>query len=160
MPQTSLLPTTDANCWPIRRKFLAVGERVHRTYTVHVYLASFEFCGRIFSQWPTLRKSPIPLPHLVCTYHCVILNKGIFFSLQVILNRIKGFLDDAIWHGKPPANGVINIDECTEFHRWLINIFFRIKIRIRLSVTLTSGFGSGSNLVNGKKSDVKCVVSH
>ena len=36
---------------------------------------------------------------------------------EVILNRIKGFLEDAVWHGKPPANGVINIDECTEFHR-------------------------------------------
>ena len=36
---------------------------------------------------------------------------------EIILTRIKGFLDDAVWHGKPPANGVINIDECTEFHR-------------------------------------------
>jgi cytoplasmic FMR1 interacting protein len=36
---------------------------------------------------------------------------------EVILNRIKGFLDDAVWHGKAPTNGVINIDECTEFHR-------------------------------------------
>jgi len=36
---------------------------------------------------------------------------------EVILNRIKGFLEDAVWHGKAPANGVINIDECTEFHR-------------------------------------------
>ena len=36
---------------------------------------------------------------------------------EVILNRIKGFLEDAVWHGKSPANGVLNIDECTEFHR-------------------------------------------
>ena len=36
---------------------------------------------------------------------------------EVILNRIKSYLDDPIWHGKPPANGVVNIDECTEFHR-------------------------------------------
>ena len=36
---------------------------------------------------------------------------------EVILNRIKGFLDDPVWHGKPPQNGVINIDECAEFHR-------------------------------------------
>ena len=39
------------------------------------------------------------------------------FILQVILTRIKGFLDDSVWHGKSPANGVINIDECSEFHR-------------------------------------------
>ena len=36
---------------------------------------------------------------------------------EVILNRIKGFLEDAVWHGKSPVNGVLNIDECTEFHR-------------------------------------------
>ena len=36
---------------------------------------------------------------------------------EVILNRIKGFLDDPVWHGKPPQNGVINVDECSEFHR-------------------------------------------
>jgi len=26
-------------------------------------------------------------------------------------------LDDPIWVGPPPQNGVMNIDECTEFHR-------------------------------------------
>lgn len=31
--------------------------------------------------------------------------------------RIKGFLEDAVWHGKAPTNGAINIDECTEFPR-------------------------------------------
>lgn len=36
---------------------------------------------------------------------------------EVILNRIKSYLDDPVWHGKPPSNGVVNIDECTEFHR-------------------------------------------
>lgn len=36
---------------------------------------------------------------------------------EVILSRIKGYLDDPIWAGPPPANGVIHIDECTEFHR-------------------------------------------
>jgi len=38
---------------------------------------------------------------------------------EVILNRIKSFLQDdaSVWQGRPPANGVVNIDECTEFHR-------------------------------------------
>lgn len=36
---------------------------------------------------------------------------------EVILNRIKSFLDDPVWSGTPPMNGVMNIDECTEFHR-------------------------------------------
>ena len=36
---------------------------------------------------------------------------------EVVLNRIKSFLDDDIWHGNAPTNGVMNIDECTEFHR-------------------------------------------
>jgi len=37
---------------------------------------------------------------------------------EVILSRIKGFLEeDNIWQGKPPTNSVVNIDECTEFHR-------------------------------------------
>ena len=34
-----------------------------------------------------------------------------------ILKKIKYFLDDPVWQGNPPANGLINIDECTEFHR-------------------------------------------
>ncbi|KAL5012104.1 hypothetical protein ScPMuIL_010655 [Solemya velum] len=36
---------------------------------------------------------------------------------EIVLTRIKSFLDDAIWQGPPPANEVMNIDECTEFHR-------------------------------------------
>ncbi len=33
-----------------------------RTQYTHIQLAPFDFCGRIFSQWPPIRKSPIPLP--------------------------------------------------------------------------------------------------
>ena len=63
-------------------------------------------------------------------------NHSIFF--QVILTRIKGFLDDAIWHGKPPSNGVINIDECTEFHRyWIISIYRSIYLSIHLCIHLS-----------------------
>lgn len=36
---------------------------------------------------------------------------------EIVLTKIKEFLGDAIWQGTPPANGVMNIDECTEFHR-------------------------------------------
>lgn len=36
---------------------------------------------------------------------------------EVILGRIKMCLDDPIWAGPPPVNGVMHIDECSEFHR-------------------------------------------
>lgn len=36
---------------------------------------------------------------------------------EVVLNRLRSFLDDPVWIGPPPTNGVMNIDECTEFHR-------------------------------------------
>ena len=36
---------------------------------------------------------------------------------EVVLSRIREYIDDPLWKGQPPANGVMNIDECTEFHR-------------------------------------------
>ena len=36
---------------------------------------------------------------------------------EIVLTRIKSYLDDPIWQGNSPTNGVMNIDECTEFHR-------------------------------------------
>jgi cytoplasmic FMR1 interacting protein len=36
---------------------------------------------------------------------------------EVILTRIRGFLDDPIWTGPAPTNGVMHVDECVEFHR-------------------------------------------
>ncbi|XP_072268911.1 cytoplasmic FMR1-interacting protein 1 isoform X3 [Pyxicephalus adspersus] len=36
---------------------------------------------------------------------------------EVILTRVRGFLDDAIWRGPLPSNGVMHVDECVEFHR-------------------------------------------
>ncbi|KAJ8936438.1 hypothetical protein NQ318_015584 [Aromia moschata] len=36
---------------------------------------------------------------------------------EVVLNRLRSFLDDPVWVGPPPTNGVMNVDECTEFHR-------------------------------------------
>ncbi|CAG0925885.1 unnamed protein product [Notodromas monacha] len=36
---------------------------------------------------------------------------------DMILTRIRGFLDDPIWKGPAPQNGVMHVDECLEFHR-------------------------------------------
>lgn len=36
---------------------------------------------------------------------------------EVILGRVKGYLDDPVWVGPLPINGVMNVDECSEFHR-------------------------------------------
>lgn len=36
---------------------------------------------------------------------------------EIVLSRIKTFVEDPIWQGQPPGNGVMNIDECSEFHR-------------------------------------------
>ena len=36
---------------------------------------------------------------------------------EVVMRRIKNFLTDPVLNGKVPLNGVMNIDECNEFHR-------------------------------------------
>ncbi|XP_006898657.1 PREDICTED: cytoplasmic FMR1-interacting protein 1 [Elephantulus edwardii] len=36
---------------------------------------------------------------------------------EVILTRVRTFLDDPIWRGPLPSNGVMHVDECAEFHR-------------------------------------------
>ncbi|MGH0171434.1 UNVERIFIED_CONTAM: hypothetical protein FKN15_060154 [Acipenser sinensis] len=36
---------------------------------------------------------------------------------EVILTRVRNFLDDDIWRGPLPSNGVMHVDECVEFHR-------------------------------------------
>uniref|UniRef100_A0A668RW21 Cytoplasmic FMR1 interacting protein 1 n=1 Tax=Oreochromis aureus TaxID=47969 RepID=A0A668RW21_OREAU len=36
---------------------------------------------------------------------------------EVILTRVRGFLDDPVWRGPLPSNGVMHVDECVEFHR-------------------------------------------
>uniref|UniRef100_A0A8C4ST04 Cytoplasmic FMR1-interacting protein n=1 Tax=Erpetoichthys calabaricus TaxID=27687 RepID=A0A8C4ST04_ERPCA len=36
---------------------------------------------------------------------------------EVILARVRSFLDDHIWKGPLPSNGVMHVDECVEFHR-------------------------------------------
>ncbi|XP_040569024.1 cytoplasmic FMR1-interacting protein [Lepeophtheirus salmonis] len=65
---------------------------------------------------------------------------------EVILNRVKGYLDDPIWHGKAPGNGVINIDECTEFHRLWSALQFVYCIPLGLNeFNVEQMFGEGLN---------------
>ncbi|KAL8601614.1 hypothetical protein ACOMHN_003880 [Nucella lapillus] len=36
---------------------------------------------------------------------------------KVLLKRVKDILTDPLWQGTPSVNGVMNVDECMEFHR-------------------------------------------
>ena len=36
---------------------------------------------------------------------------------EVVLKKIKTLLTHEMWKEQPPANGVMNIDECRDFHR-------------------------------------------
>ena len=36
---------------------------------------------------------------------------------EILLTRIKTFLDDPVWQGQPPSNGVMNVDKCSDFNR-------------------------------------------
>jgi cytoplasmic FMR1 interacting protein len=36
---------------------------------------------------------------------------------EVVLSRIKACLVGPLWHGNEPTNGVMNIDDTSEFHR-------------------------------------------
>ncbi|XP_045119572.1 cytoplasmic FMR1-interacting protein-like isoform X1 [Portunus trituberculatus] len=65
---------------------------------------------------------------------------------EVILTRIQAFLEDAIWHGSPPANGVMNVDECTEFHRLWSALQFVMCIPVGANnFTVEQLFGEGLN---------------
>ncbi|XP_042216361.1 cytoplasmic FMR1-interacting protein-like isoform X3 [Homarus americanus] len=65
---------------------------------------------------------------------------------EVILTRIQAFLEDPIWHGSPPANGVMNVDECTEFHRLWSALQFVMCIPVGTNnFTVEQLFGEGLN---------------
>jgi hypothetical protein len=81
--------------------------------------------------------------------------QGYIFSLQVILNRIKGFLDDAIWHGKPPANGVIN---CVILNKV---IFFSLQVILnRIKGFLDDAIWHGKPPANGVINIDECTEFH
>lgn len=65
---------------------------------------------------------------------------------EVVLSRLRGFLDDPVWVGPPPANGVMNIDECTEFHRLWSALQFVYCIPVGdTEFTVEELFGEGLN---------------
>ncbi|XP_053399045.1 cytoplasmic FMR1-interacting protein-like isoform X2 [Mercenaria mercenaria] len=65
---------------------------------------------------------------------------------EIILKRIQSFLDDPVWHGPPPANGVMNVDECTEFHRLWSAIQFVFCVPVgEHEYTVEELFGEGLN---------------
>ncbi|KAG1699375.1 Cytoplasmic FMR1-interacting protein [Nymphon striatum] len=65
---------------------------------------------------------------------------------EVVLARIKSFLDDPIWIGPSPINGVMNVDECTEFHRLWSALQFVYCIPVgENEFTVEQLFGEGLN---------------
>ncbi|XP_055332237.1 cytoplasmic FMR1-interacting protein-like [Paramacrobiotus metropolitanus] len=65
---------------------------------------------------------------------------------ETVLHRIKAMLDDPLWYGDKPSNGVMNIDECTEFHRLWSAIQFVFCIPVGDNeYTIEQLFGEGLN---------------
>ncbi|KRY60917.1 Cytoplasmic FMR1-interacting protein [Trichinella britovi] len=66
---------------------------------------------------------------------------------EVILMRIKSFLTDPIWSGSMlPANSVMTIDECSEFHRlWSALQFLYCMPPRENEITVEELFGEGLN---------------
>uniref|UniRef100_A0A1B0AN44 Uncharacterized protein n=1 Tax=Glossina palpalis gambiensis TaxID=67801 RepID=A0A1B0AN44_9MUSC len=61
---------------------------------------------------------------------------------EVILNRIKSYLDDPVWTGPSPANGIIHVDECSEFHRLCSALQFGAP-GLRAAITPTPSISTG-----------------
>ncbi|GAB0094881.1 Cytoplasmic FMR1-interacting protein [Sergentomyia squamirostris] len=65
---------------------------------------------------------------------------------EVILGRVKSYMDDPVWMGPAPINGVMNIDECSEFHRLWSALQFVYCIPVAdTEFTVEQLFGEGLN---------------
>nr|XP_002730808.1 PREDICTED: cytoplasmic FMR1-interacting protein 2-like [Saccoglossus kowalevskii] len=66
---------------------------------------------------------------------------------KVILEKIQEFLTDAVWNGvKKPANDVMNVDECVEFHRLWSAMQYVICLPLgENELFVEEGFGEGLN---------------
>ena len=69
---------------------------------------------------PSSPSSPPTPPIALAPAGALLTKERLCFGLsmfEVILTRVRGFLDDPIWRGPLPSNGVMHVDECVEFHR-------------------------------------------
>uniref|UniRef100_A0A8C6D232 Cytoplasmic FMR1 interacting protein 2 n=1 Tax=Moschus moschiferus TaxID=68415 RepID=A0A8C6D232_MOSMO len=65
---------------------------------------------------------------------------------EVILTRIRSYLQDPVWRGPPPTNGVMHVDECVEFHRLWSAMQFVYCIPVGTNeFTAEQCFGDGLN---------------
>ncbi|XP_065670394.1 cytoplasmic FMR1-interacting protein 1 homolog isoform X3 [Hydra vulgaris] len=65
---------------------------------------------------------------------------------EVVLRRIKSFLDDDVWKEPAPSNGVMSIEECKEFHRlWSAIQFIYCKPLGQNEITVEETFGESLN---------------
>ncbi|KAK2176605.1 hypothetical protein NP493_652g01000 [Ridgeia piscesae] len=65
---------------------------------------------------------------------------------EIVLTRFKTYLEDPTWNGSAPSNGVMNIDECTEFHRLWSAIQFVYCMPVgENEFTVEQLFGEGLN---------------
>jgi len=63
---------------------------------------------------------------------------------DVVLHKIKTYLDDPVWKGPVPNNGVMFVDECIEFYRLWSAIQFVYCIPVRANEFTTEQlFGDG-----------------
>ncbi|KAK7504118.1 hypothetical protein BaRGS_00004422, partial [Batillaria attramentaria] len=69
---------------------------------------------------PVVKKLGSPTQGDIVSHGDVLTRERLCCGLSIfkmVLDRVKGFLTDPIWRGDGPANGVMNVDECSEFHR-------------------------------------------
>ncbi|CAL1540993.1 unnamed protein product [Lymnaea stagnalis] len=65
---------------------------------------------------------------------------------EFILQKIRTFMGNKLWHGSTPANGVMNLDTCDEFHRLWSAVQFVYCIPVGdHEFTIEEMFGEGLN---------------